>query len=200
MQSENQENHWQGDNDSDTPTEMYTPESENDNPEILETKETKPRAQVDKNTVHWTASEYISQEKDGIWYLIFSAVVIILIAVDILIFKEYSFSILIVVMAISLIVFAKRPPRTLNYTLSGNQGLYIDDNLHHFSEFKAFGLLKEHGVHTIVLIPTKRFSPSVSVYFGEEDGEKIVDILGNRLPMEQLKLDIIDTIVQKIRL
>jgi hypothetical protein len=38
------------------------------------------------------------------------------------------------------------------------------------------------------------------VYFPEEAGEKIVDILGQRLPMETLKLDMIDILVRKLRL
>jgi hypothetical protein len=51
-----------------------------------------------------------------------------------------------------------------------------------------------------MLIPTKRFSPGLSVYFPEEAGERIVDILGTRLPMETLKLDAIDIIVRRLRL
>jgi len=51
-----------------------------------------------------------------------------------------------------------------------------------------------------MLIPTKRFAPGVSVYFPDDAGEKIVDILGQRLPMEELKLDVIDIVVRKLRL
>jgi hypothetical protein len=51
-----------------------------------------------------------------------------------------------------------------------------------------------------MLIPTKRFAPGVSVYFPTEVGEQIVDILGQRLPMENLKLDLVDVVVRKLRL
>jgi len=51
-----------------------------------------------------------------------------------------------------------------------------------------------------MLIPIKRFAPGVSVYFPDEVGEKVVDILGSRLPMENLKLDMIDIIVRKLHL
>jgi len=61
-------------------------------------------------------------------------------------------------------------------------------------------LIRDGEHHSIMLIPIKRFAPGVSVYFPEEVGEKIVDILGARLPMEILKLDAIDLIVRKLRL
>jgi hypothetical protein len=38
------------------------------------------------------------------------------------------------------------------------------------------------------------------VYFPDEVGERIVDVLGKRLPMQELKLDIIDLVVRKLRL
>ena len=54
--------------------------------------------------------------------------------------------------------------------------------------------------YSIMLIPTKRFATGVSVYFPEELGERIIDLLGQRLPMENLKLDAIDILVRKLRL
>ena len=55
-------------------------------------------------------------------------------------------------------------------------------------------------MYSIVFIPKKRFSPSVSIYFSKEEGEKITDIIGSRLPMEEIKHDLIDSIIRKTRL
>jgi hypothetical protein len=155
---------------------------------------------TNEEPVHWQAAEYIHGEKNIIWYGLFVIVVFGFIAVDIFLMKSYTFSVLVVVMAVAIIVYLRRPPRTVDYTLSGEQGLYIGERLYHFSEFKAFGLIKDDGQHSIMLIPIKRFSPGVSVYFPESDGEKIIDILGARLPMENLKLDMVDVVVKKLRL
>ena len=103
-------------------------------------------------------------------------------------------------MAIALVVYIRRPPRDIQYTLSGQQGLYVGDRLYHLTDFKAFGLIRDGEHHSIMLIPIKRFAPGVSVYFPEEVGEQIVDILGQRLPMETLKLDPIDVLIRKLRL
>ena len=103
-------------------------------------------------------------------------------------------------MAVALIIYTRRPPRTLTYGLSPKQGLFVGERLHPFDEFKAFGVITDQGHNSIMLIPTKRFSPGVSVYFPEDAGEQIVDVLGQRLPMENLKLDIIDVVIRKLRL
>ena len=150
--------------------------------------------------VNWMASEYIHPEKNGLWYVLFVIVVLGLIAADFFLLKSISFSVLVLVMAASVIVYSRRPPRSIRYTLSGKQGLYIGERLYNFADFKAFGLIRDGEHHSIMLIPIKRFAPGVSVYFPEEAGEKIVDILGLRLPMETLKLDAIDLIVRKLRL
>lgn len=208
MQSDDQKNYWKKDPDESGPDkmpEMYAPESDNDDEkpvaeESKDTVEPDKKPIIDNEPVHWTASEYIVEDKNTLWFVIFGIVALGLIAVDIFLLKSYTFSVLVVVMAVALIVYSRRPPRVIEYTLSGDQGLYAGDKLYHFNEFKAFGLIRDRDQHSIMLIPTKRFSPGVSVYFPEEVGEKIVDILGARLPMETLKLDIIDILVRKLRL
>lgn len=150
--------------------------------------------------ITWTAEEYIHIDKSPWWFVIFIIVVLGLISIDIFFLKSYTFSVLVVVMAVAVIIYTRRPPRTLTYALSMQQGLYVGERLYHFDEFKAFGLIKDGEHNSIMLIPRKRFSPGVSVYFPEEAGEEIVDILGKRLPMENLKLDVIDIVVRKLRL
>ena len=170
--------------------------------ELIDDSDQPIQSLAEDEPVYWSAKEYIHQEKNGLWFVVFGLVIVAFIALDIFVIQSffYSFSILIVVMAIAVIIYSRRPPRTIDYTLSGDQGLYVGDRLYHFSEFKAFGLVRDQGEHSIMMIPVKRFSPGLTVYFPEEAGEKIVDIFGARLPMQDLKLDIIDVIVRKLRL
>lgn len=205
MQPDQQKNYWEQDHEdvkTDGELGMYAPAVDNDNPkEVNEDNAKYARPLKDSETVHWMASEYISAEKGGLWFVIFGIVAVILIVTDILFIKSYTFSVLVAVMALAVIMLSRRPPQQINYTLSGQQGLYIGEQLHHFSDFKSFGLLSDDGGnHSIILIPIKRFSLGVSVYFPQEVGEQIVDILGARLPMEDIKLDIVDKIVRALRL
>ena len=189
----------------DEPTEMYTPEVAEDvaEPAPVQAQEpgnTPQQTVADNEPVHWSANETIDADKGGLWFVSLIVVALILIVGDIFLLKEFTFSILVVVMAAVIILYSRRPARSIDYTLSGEQGLYIGEKLYHFSEFKGFGLIQDQDQHSILLIPVKRFSPGVSVYFPEDAGEKIVDIFGARLPMQELKLDMIDVIVRKLRL
>lgn len=149
--------------------------------------------------VNWQATEYIHQEKDAKWFILFGLVLIAMLAVAILFMKSWTFAVLLVVIAVVIVVFAKRPPRILSYSLS-DKGLHIGDTLHRFADFKGFGIIRDGEEFSIMLIPTKRFQPGVTVYFPEEAGEAIVDMLGARLPMQDLKLDVVDRLVRKLRL
>jgi len=174
-------------------TQQPIDEPQSDNTQVQNTD-------IDDAPINWMAQEYIHMEKNALWYVLFAVVVLSLIALDIFLLKSYTFSALVIVMAIAVIVFARRPPRTIQYTLSGRQGLYVAEKLYRFEDFKAFGLIKDGEHNSIMLIPTKRFAPGVSVYFPEEAGEEIVDILGARLPMQPLKLDALDILVRQLRL
>jgi hypothetical protein len=149
--------------------------------------------------VSWQAQEYIHQEKSGLWFVLFGIIIFVLMALAILLMKSWTFAVLLVVIAVVILFFAKRPPRIMSYSLS-NKGLHIGDQLHTFSDFRAFGVIHDGQEYSIMLIPTKRFLPGVSVYFPEEAGEQIVDALGSRLPMQELHLDIVDKIVRALRL
>jgi hypothetical protein len=202
MQPDNQPNYWGNDADKakdDVIRDVYAPQSVVDEPQV-ESDNVSERPVIDNAPTHWSATEYISEEKNGMWFVFFAIITLSLIAADILFLKSYTFSVLVLVMALAVIVFSRRPPRTIEYTLSGDQGLYIGEKLYHFSEFRAFGVINDRGYNSIMLIPVKRFSTGVSVYFPEEVGEAIVDILGARLPMEPLELDLIDKIVRKLRI
>jgi hypothetical protein len=203
MQPDNQNNYWQQDPNEPGQTEKYemytpTPMTEAEAPVVSGSDNVSTPS--DNEPIRWSASEYIPEEKNTVWFITCAIICAILIATDILFLKSYTFSVLVVVMAAALVVYSRRSPRIIDYVLSGDQGLYVGERLYHFNEFKAFGLIRDRDQYSIMLIPVKRFSPGVSVYFPAEMGEKIVDILGARLPMENRKLDFIDIVVRKLHL
>jgi len=146
----------------------------------------------------WEASEYIHHTKSPLWFMGYAGIMLVLLAVAYFLTQAWTFIILVVVMAVAIGVFATRPPRTLHYALT-DTGLQIEDSHYHYNDFRAFGIIADGGLYSIMLIPTKRFMPAVSIYFAEEDGEKIVDILGSRLPMEELHLDFVDRMMRRLR-
>ena len=154
---------------------------------------------LEAQPVRWQAKEYIDREKNALWFVGFAVITIGFMILAVFLMKSWTFAILIPVMAATLLVFTQRPPRVLDYTL-GRKGLHINDHLYSFSDFKAFAVIHGDDEHSISLIPVKRFKPAVSIYFPEEVGEAIVDLLATRLPMQELHLDFIDRMTRKLRL
>lgn len=148
--------------------------------------------------VTWTAHEYLHQEKGAMWFILFTVIMLVLIGLSIW-QQAWSFTALIVVIAIVVFVYLRRPPRELTYSLS-EEGLMVDQKLYKYESFKSFGIIRDGEEFSVMLIPTQRLQPGVTVYFPEEAGEDIVDVLGSVLPMKDLKLDMVDRLVRMLRL
>lgn len=146
----------------------------------------------------WQASEYVHHEKDKIWFLILFGAALVLLAVALLLVQSITFAVLVIVMTATLAIFAVRPPRILNYGLS-NGGIQINDKHFLYHDFRFFGIVQDGPLYTAVLIPNKRFMPTVNIYFPAENGEEIVDVLGDHLPMEHVELDFLDQLVRRLR-
>ena len=153
---------------------------------------------VKSQNISWQAEEYIVRDRNAGWYigLFVTGAILVTLAVFL---KWWTFLALIVLSIITILISAFKPPRKINYQLD-NKGLTEGDKIYEFDNFKAFGILKEGSHFSAVLIPKKRFGLSVKVYFPGDSGEIIVDTLGAHLPMEEVKLDFLDRIVNFLRI
>lgn len=148
--------------------------------------------------VSWDAEEYIIRSHNAWWYV---ALVLVTLGLSTLAIwlQGWTFLILIILSAITVLVSNLRPPRKLHYKLD-DEGLTEGAKLYKYEDFKAFGILKEENHFSAILIPRKRFGLQVKVYFPGNSGEAIVDQLGAKLPMEEVKLDMLDKIVNFLRI
>ena len=146
----------------------------------------------------WEAEEYIEYERNTWWYICLFVVGIIICVISFFL-HWWTFIALVIVCIIAIIVTTIRPPRKIHYVLD-ETGLKEGEKLHKYDEFRAFGILKEGSHFSAILIPKKRFGLQVKVYFPGDSGEAIVDALGARLPMEEVKLDLLDKIVNFLRI
>ena len=154
---------------------------------------------TENDAVGWVASEYVVQQRENLWYIGLILIGAGLTALAIWL-KYWTFAVLIVVSVVALIVYVKRPPRKISYRLD-REGLWEDEKrLHKYVDFKAFSVVQEQNNFSIVLTPKKRFGLSVRVYFPQDQGEKIVDMFGLKLPMKELKMDFLDKIVKFLRI
>lgn len=148
--------------------------------------------------VTWEAQEYVVRDKNTGWYVGLIIIGLLLIAGSILL-QWWTFVALVFVSVVALIVYSVRPPRTISYEL-GPEGLREGEKEYKYEDYKAFGVMQEGQHYSIVLVPRKRFATQVTVFFPEERGEAIVDQFGAHLPMEEIKLDLLDRIVKMLRI
>lgn len=167
-----------------------------------ETSQTKTAGEVMrgavKTEISWEAEEYIVRDKNAGWYVGMVVVGLLLSALAIWL-QAWTFLAVIVLSVVALLVYTLRPPRMLHYSLT-ERGLSEGEHLYNYDDFKAFGVLKEGQHFAIVLTPRKRFSPRVTVFFPEAQGEAIVDAFGARLPMEEVRLDVLDRLIKFLRI
>ena len=148
--------------------------------------------------VNWEAQEYVARDKNAGWYVGLAVVGLGFAALAVWL-QQWTFLALVVVSIVAIVVYSARPPRMLHYSLS-SKGLSEGNRLYDFGQFKSFGIFRDDKRFSIVLTPRKRFSPRVTVYFPESQGEQIVDMFGARLPMEEVKMDLLDKLVRFLRI
>ena len=148
--------------------------------------------------ISWTAEEYIVRDRNVWWYIGLFVIGLGLSAIAVW-QNWWTFLVLVILCIITILTSNLRPPRKIQYKLTGD-GLTEGTKLHKYEDFKAFGILKEGSHFSAVLIPKKRFALSIKVYFPGDSGEGIVDHLGAHLPMEEVKLDFLDKIVNFLRI
>jgi hypothetical protein len=150
------------------------------------------------NPIEWSASEYISHEKDSVWYAAIVSISVGIAAIIWLITGEILASITILVVAFSGLFFAGRKPAVKKYQLS-DSGLTIDENHYTIASFRSFSIVEEGAINSIWLKPLGRFTPLMILYCAPEDEERITEALSAVLPYEQRELDSIDRLMRRIR-
>jgi hypothetical protein len=152
----------------------------------------------DDNVVTWEASEYIHHQKSAGWFTVLGLAALILSGGIYLLTRDWFSVGVLILMAVTVGIFAGRPPQTRRYSLS-HSGLSIGDKHYPLDGFRTFSLAQEGAILSITFMPTKRFMVPVTVYFSQEDEPKIMEVLGNTLPHEERPPDIIDRWSSRLR-
>ena len=156
-------------------------------------------SEADDALLRWQATEYVSHDRSALWFVVLALISLALIAVALFLMQSITFAILVPVMAAALVVYVRRPPALLDYSLS-RKGIHINDRLYGYEDFRSFGVLSHENVHSVILVPRKRFQLSQTMYFPEVVGESLVDMLAARLPMQEVQLDAIDRFLARLHL
>lgn len=145
----------------------------------------------------WQAPEFVQTHKPFGWYAGFILFFLVLIGLAIFT-KQYLTVGLFAVMGVALLMYANRPPRTLNYQVS-NYGVYVGDKKYLFDDFDSYYEADDYGQLVIELVPNKRFGTLVSLPPMPNHIDELEHTLGQMLPKVENKEDFVDKIFRKLR-
>ena len=149
-------------------------------------------------TISWVASEYIDHQRGPSWYFLLIAGTVALAALVYVISRDKFALVVILMLGIILSSVAHFKPKQVHYQVSPD-GLQIDDKAYNFDQFKTFSIVHEGQLSSLVFHPLKKLGMPVSVFFDEDDEQKITNVVGEHLPLEERAPDRIDRLSRRLR-
>lgn len=212
---QNSKNNSTSDNDTKNPfasnvpdVQMPVPVQEQNQPAPSSSDETDPQA-AQKNkmeeNIQWSIQDDVQRKRGPLWHIVWIAIIVVSVIVALVVhyftgwWQLWSEVGLAVIIFLTLILVNRRPVGQIDYSID-NAGLSIGDKLHPFSEFRAFGVANVNGVWMATLIPTKRWAFATTMTLPDDQGEAIVDQLGDQLPMEEISPNLADELSRRLKL
>lgn len=167
-------------------------------PQTVDAAETNNPAEAKDGELRWSASEFVSHEKNGGWYSMLIAGTIILSVIIYFFTRELLSVIAIIVLAIATGVYGALKPRVLDYSIT-HSGINVGDKSYNFSQFKSFSVIEGSAVPSIQFLPQKKIAVPLSIYVSPADLDLVVETLGNYLPLEHKERDFVDKLSSRLR-
>ncbi len=155
-------------------------------------------ATANPQPISWTGSEFISNQKNGGWYLALTGFIIVICAIIYFISKDIISIVFIAIMGVLFAIIAGRKPRELQYSID-DQGVHVGQKSYMFTDFKSFSLNRHGAIGYVSLLPLHRFHNELSIYFPPENEQAIFDALATHIPNEQRRETSVDKLTKLIR-
>ena len=146
----------------------------------------------------WEASEFITHEKPSYWHFAVVGVAIIIAAITFIFTQELISSVALIVVGIVFAIYGSAKPRIVQYRLTG-EGVYTDEKLHKYNDFKSFSTIETTGLPYIQLISRKRFIVPLTLHTEPSSVDQITEIIGKHVPYDQKHQDPVDRLSAKLK-
>lgn len=133
----------------------------------------------------WTTLEYHHPERTSDWFW-GVGLVTVAGAGAAFYFNNILFAVLILLSAVTLIIFALRHPREIEVELS-EKGVRIEKTLYPYSSLESFWIDEEIEPARLLIKPESLFAPLVAVMIEEVDLDELEQFLVERIQMEELE-------------
>jgi hypothetical protein len=165
-----------------------------------ETPLTKPEDSLvsqDGQSITWTTAEFHAHDKSAGWYLLLAIATIVSAGVLYIWTKSIVTPVVILISGIIFGIYGTHQPNQLEYSMD-DQGIRIGSKQYHYDEFRLFIVTTGSPLPEITLLPIKRFMPPLSVRYVPEVENKMLDMLGDHLPFEERRPEVIDSLMRRI--
>ena len=152
-----------------------------------------------KQSVSWTASEFIEHQRGAGWYAMLFIVTIAVAAGIYFIIHDYFAAGVIVILGIITGVYAGHKPGQTTYEVN-RSNLKIGEKTFAYSNFKSFSVIRDGALVSLNLNPLKRFGLTASAYLDPKDEAKVTDIIGQYLPLEDRDVDLFEALTRRLKL
>jgi hypothetical protein len=188
QQDEQLQDAYEADEASD---EQLPPEDQEDVDQELEER------RAEETAYSWQASEFVHHHKGAAWYLGLAGIILVP-AAGLMFLHSWIELGALAVGAVALLVYARKPPRTLTYELT-SEGIAIDGRSFPYANFRSFSVLPDAEWHSIELEPARRFQPPITVLFNSDDLDQVVGHLELHLPRDDRPPDLMDQLIRRLR-
>jgi hypothetical protein len=156
-------------------------------------------AKGSKQTVSWTASEFIEHNVGAGWYTLLFLVTVALAAIVYFVIHDYFATAVIVILGVIVGFYAGHKPGQVDYEVD-RYGLKVGDRTYRYGEFKSFSIIHEGALSTITFYPLKRWALPLSIFFDAKDGDRIANMIGDHLPLDSRGPDRFDSLTRRLKL
>lgn len=154
--------------------------------------------QQSDQSISWVAAEFIAHQKSASWYGLLALAIAVLAALVFLFTRDKISTSVVIIAGIALGAYGARQPQQRQYILD-ETGVSIGDKYLPYSLFRSFAVLDEDKVSSISFYPLKRFGQLTTIYYHPENEDAIINLLADRLPMDDRTHDPLDRFMKRIR-
>jgi hypothetical protein len=108
-------------------------------------------------------------------------------------------SIAVAVIGVIFGTLGSRHARDLQYSVDPG-GVTIGGRHYSYGEFRAFSVFSDRMTLNVELVPLKRFMPAVMLHLDQRQSDEIVATLSRYLPIQNHQQDLVDRIVNRIKI
>jgi hypothetical protein len=147
--------------------------------------------------ISWVAPEFVQHDKGAMWYFSLLAVTVIACGVFYVLSRDLISAVMILVVVVIVCIYSMRKPKNIQYGLN-DRGMTIGVKNSFYGNFRSFTASHEGNFINITFIPLQRFSLPIGLCVDQQDGDKVVNFLADRLPLEKHNPDLVERLMLKI--